>query len=105
MARRPKTAVRRVSIDRMSQSLEPTLRAEGKSEKTVYSYTLSVRLLSEFLKERGHDLTVDVSRHDIRDFIAEQGTRRQVTDSLGRVHTGGSPATASVGGAAARRGR
>jgi site-specific recombinase XerD len=96
MARRPKSEVRRVSIDRMSQSLERTMRAEGKSEKTTYSYTLSVRLLSEFLQERGHDLTVDVSRDDIRDFIALQQTPRQVTDTLGRVHAGGSPATAMV---------
>ena len=83
-------------MDRMVQSLERTLRAEGKSEKTVYSYSLSVRLFTEFLTARGHDLTVDVSRDDIRDFIAEQSTRRKITDSQGRTHVGGSPATALV---------
>ncbi len=72
MARAPKPAPRRVTIDRMSQSLERTLRAEGKSEKTVYSYTLTVRLLRDFLGKRERDLTVDVSRDDIRDFIAER---------------------------------
>jgi len=76
--------------------LERTLRAEGKSEKTIYSYTLSARLLSEFLASRGRDLTVNVSRDDIRDFIAEQGTRRKIIDGKGRVHYGGSPATAMV---------
>lgn len=96
MTRREKPPVRRVSIDRMLQSFERTLRAENRSEKTVYSYGLSVRLLSEFLAARGHDLTVDVSRDDIRLFIAEQATRRKIIDSKGRVHTGGSPATASV---------
>jgi len=96
MARREKTTPRRVSIDRMLQSLERTLRAEGKSEKTVYSYTLSVRLLSEFLATKGRDLTVDVSRDDIRDFIDLQRKRRKIIDSKGRVHMGGSPATALV---------
>ena len=96
MARRVEQPVRRVSIERMSQSLERTLRAERKSEKTIYSYTLSVRLLSEFLAARGHDLTVDVSRDDIRDFITEQGTPREITDSKGRRHKAGSPATALV---------
>jgi site-specific recombinase XerD len=76
--------------------MERTLRAEGKSEKTVYSYSLSVRLLTEFLTARGRDLTVDVSRDDIRDFIAEQSTRRKIIDSAGRAHFGGSPATALV---------
>ena len=80
----------------MLESFERTLRAEGKSEKTIYSYGLSVRLLTEWLAEHARDLTVDVSRDDIRDFIAEQGTRREIKDSLGRVHTGGSPATAVV---------
>jgi site-specific recombinase XerD len=80
----------------MTQSLERTLRAEGKSEKTVYSYTLSVQLLTEFLAARGRDLTVDVSRDDIRDFITQQSKRRKITDSLGRTHFGGSPATALV---------
>ena len=80
----------------MAQSLERTLRAEGKSEKTIYSYALSVRLLSEFLAERGHGLTVDVSRDDIREFLAVQGTPRMIVDSQGRKHRGGSPATALV---------
>ena len=53
MARREKPLVRRVSIDRMLQSFERTLRAENRSEKTVYSYGLSARLLSEFLAARG----------------------------------------------------
>lgn len=90
------TAVRTVSIDTMSKSLARTLRAEGKSEKTIYSYTLSVRLLSDFLAARGRDLNVDVSRDDVRDFIAQQSKRHKVVDSLGRVHKGGSPATALV---------
>jgi site-specific recombinase XerD len=96
MRRREKAPVRRVSIDRMAQFLERTLRAEGKSENTIYSYRLSVRLLSEFLAERGHDLTVDVSKDDIREFIAEQATPRDIVDSKGRTHRGGSPATAMV---------
>ena len=83
---------RRVSIDTMVRSLERTLRAEGKSEKTVYSYALSVRLLSEFLEERSIPLTVDVPKDAIRDFIAEQATRRQLLSG----RTGGSPATAMV---------
>lgn len=94
MALREITIPRRVSIDRMLQSFERTLRAENRSEKTIYSYALSVRLLGEFLAARGRDLTVDVSRDDLRDFIAEQATRRKIIDSMGRVHMGGSPATA-----------
>jgi site-specific recombinase XerC len=44
----------------------------------------------------GRPLTIDVSRDDIRDFIAEQGTRREIKDSMGRIHVGGSAATAVV---------
>ena len=33
----------------MSESLERRLRAEGKSEKTVYPYALSVRMLRDFV--------------------------------------------------------
>jgi site-specific recombinase XerD len=68
----------------MTQSLERTLRAEGKSEKTVYSYSLSVRLLSEFLADRGHDLTVAVSKDDIREFIAEQTKKNSPATALVR---------------------
>lgn len=68
----------------MSQSLERTLRAEGKSEKTVYSYLLSARFLREFLERRDHDLTVDVSKDDIRDFIAEQTTKNSPATALVR---------------------
>ena len=92
----PKKNPRRASISAMSRSLQRTLRAEGKSEKTVYSYSLSVRLLSEYLDERGHDLSVDVPKDDIRDFIAEQGRPRLIVDGLGRKHQSGSPATALV---------
>ena len=60
------------------------MRAEGKSEKTVYSYALSVRLLREFIAERGHDLTVDVSRDDIRDFIVDQTSRNSEATALVR---------------------
>jgi hypothetical protein len=70
MARRPYVPVSRVSIGRMSRSSGRTLCAEGKSEKTCYSYVLSVRLLREFLTERGHDLTVEISKDGIREFIA-----------------------------------
>jgi site-specific recombinase XerD len=87
---------RRASIAAMSRSLPRTLRAEGKSEQTIYSYLLSVRLLSEFLHQRGHDLTVDVAKDDIRDFIAEQGHPKLIVDRLGRKHRSGSPATALV---------
>lgn len=80
----------------MSDSLARTLRAEGSSENTVYSYTLSVRLLADFLRDRGHDLTVDVSRNDIRDFIAKQGRPHKFVDSKGQKHRSGSPATALV---------
>ena len=76
--------MRRVSIDRMSQSLERTLRAEGKSEKTVYSYTLSVRLLRDFLAKRKRELAVDVSRDDIRDFIADQAKKNSEATALVR---------------------
>jgi site-specific recombinase XerD len=76
--------------------MERTLRAEGKSEKTIYSYTLSARLLTEFLEDRSRPVTVDVAKDDIRDFITEQGTPRMITDSVGRKHKGGSPATALV---------
>ena len=79
----------------MAQSLERTLRAEGKSEKTIYSYRLCVRA-QRVPGRRGHDLTVDVSKDDIRLFITEQATPRDITDSKGRVHRGGSPATALV---------
>jgi site-specific recombinase XerD len=68
----------------MGVSLERTLRAEGKSEKTVYSYALSVRLLREFLNRRGHSLTVDVSKDDLRDFIAEQTTKNSPATALVR---------------------
>ncbi|MGA7416409.1 MAG: tyrosine-type recombinase/integrase [Acidimicrobiales bacterium] len=91
MAKRTATP-RTVSIDTMSKSLQRTLRAEGKSEKTVYSYALSVRLLSEFLDERGRELTINVSKDDLRDFITEQATRRKLPN--GKM--GGSPATAMV---------
>ena len=40
-----KNDTQRASIAAMSRSLQRTLRAEGKSEKTVDSYLLSVRLL------------------------------------------------------------
>jgi site-specific recombinase XerD len=70
MAATVKPDIRLVSIDRMTKSLERTLRAEGKSENTVSSYALSARLLREFLERRGHDLTVGVSRDDIREFMA-----------------------------------
>ena len=85
-------APQRVTIERMSLSLERTLRSELRSEKTIYSYLLSVRLLSEFLSARGHDLTVDVSTDDLRDFITEQSTRRKLVSGK----YGGSPATALV---------
>ena len=84
MARRANTPARRVSIDRMAQSLDRTLRAEGKSEKTIYSYVLSVRLLREFLERRDHDLTVDVSKDDIREFIAEQTAKNSPATALVR---------------------
>jgi site-specific recombinase XerD len=84
------------TIDEMWSSFEIRLQAEGKSPRTIYSYGLSVRLLSEFLDGRGHDGTVVVSADAIAAFIAEQSTRRVVTDNLGRPHHGGSPATASV---------
>jgi site-specific recombinase XerD len=87
---------RRASIDAMSRSLQRTLRAEGKSEQTIYSYLLSVRLLGEFLNDRGRDFTVDVEKDDIRDFIAEQGSPRIIVDALGRKHRSGSPSTALV---------
>ncbi len=66
------------------------------SPRRPYSYGLSVRLLADYLKDHGRPLTVDVSRDDIREFIAEQGTRREITDFKGRVHMGGSPATAAA---------
>lgn len=91
-----KNRQRAATFATMSRSLQRTLRAEGKSENTVYSYSLSVRLLSEYLDGRGHDLTVDVAKDDIRDFIAEQGHPRLILDGLGRKHRSGSPATAVV---------
>ena len=53
----------------MSQSLERTLRAKGKSQKTVYSCTPS---------------SVDVSRDDIRDFIADQAACNSEATALVR---------------------
>ena len=82
----------RASIVAMSRSLQRTLRAEGKSEQTVYSYLLSARLLSEFLDDRGHDLTVDISKDDIRDFIVEGRRPRLIVDGLGRMTFGFSTA-------------
>lgn len=61
-----------------------TLRAEGKSEKTIYSYTLCVRLLIDYLGERDRPLTVDVARDDIRDFIAEQTAKNSPATALVR---------------------
>lgn len=81
-----------LSIDRMSQSMARTLRAEGKSPATVDSYCLSARLLDEFLEARGEPRTVNVTRDAIRDFLYEQGTRRKLPS--GRM--GGSPGTALV---------
>ena len=80
----------------MALSLERTLQTGSRSENTIYSYLLSVRLLTGFLAERGHDLTVAVTRDDIKDFLIEQQTRRKIVDSRGRVRWGGSPATALV---------
>ncbi len=80
----------------MTDSLARALRAEGRSENTVYSYTLSVRLLRDFLAERDRPLTVDVDRGDLRDFLALQAKPRTITDSEGRKHKSGSPATAMV---------
>ena len=81
-----------VSIATMLRSFERTLRAEGKSERTVDAYATSVRMLSAFLSEKDRELTVDVTREEIRDFITEQATRRKLPN--GRM--GGSPATALV---------
>ena len=64
----------------MSRSLQRTLRAEAKSEQTVHSYALSVRLLAAFLEQRDRTLTIDVARDDIRDFIAEQARPRLIVD-------------------------
>jgi site-specific recombinase XerD len=94
--RKSQPPVRRVSIDTMSKSLARTLRAEGKSEKTIYSYQLSVRLLSDFLADAVAISPSTCRKMTSARFIAEQGTRRKVIDGLGRVHHGGSPATAMV---------
>jgi site-specific recombinase XerD len=96
MARRPASEPRTITIDRAAVSWELALRAERKSDKTLYSYLLSVRLLREYLQRHDLPVTVDVSRDAIRGFLDEQGTPRVITDSLGRTHKGGSPATAAV---------
>jgi site-specific recombinase XerD len=97
MAKRAQKAPpRSVSIDTMSDSLTRTLRQERRSEATVDSYTLSVRLLREYLERHGRDTTIDVSRDDIRDFLIEQATPRTMTDNMGRKHKTGSAATALV---------
>ena len=84
MARRPKTPVRAASIERMRQSLSRTLRAEGRSEKTVYSYDLSARLLSDYLDADGKPTTIDVSRDDVREFIADQIIKNSPATALVR---------------------
>ena len=83
--------VRRVTIARLSHSPERTLRAEGKSEKTVYSYLLSVRLLTEFLTGRGRDLTVDVSKDGSRtpSWSRPSGTHRRPLSSATRAAESG----------------
>ena len=68
----------------MAVSLARTLRAKNRSEATVYSYTLSVRLLAEYLAARGRPQTVDVARDDLRDFIADQATANSPATALVR---------------------
>ena len=94
MARRPEGPTRRVSVERMLESLERTLRAEGKSEKTVLLRTERPSA-ADYLKDHGRPLTVDVSRDDIREVHRRAGdpAGRSPT-SKARVHMGGSPATA-----------
>lgn len=80
----------------MAVSWELALRSERKSQATLDSYLLSLRLLREYLAAHGRPTTVDVSRDDLRGFIDEQSRRRTITDSLGREHKAGSAATAAI---------
>jgi site-specific recombinase XerD len=91
---KPSTPVRTAFVDTISDFLARTLRAERRSENTIYSYCLSVRVLKQFLDVRGWPLAADVSRDEIRGFISEQSTPRTITDSQGRTDTAGSAATA-----------
>jgi site-specific recombinase XerD len=96
MAKPAKPVLQYVGIERMAASFERSLRVVGRSENTIYSYGLSVRLLTEWLEAHDRPVTVNVARDDIESFLVEQRTRRTITDNMGRSHVGGSGATALV---------
>jgi site-specific recombinase XerD len=57
----------------LNASFRRILRAENKSERTVAAYTDAVRLLAEFLAQRGDSLTVTaITRDHIAAFIGDQ---------------------------------
>ena len=84
MARRKITPIQALSIDTMAGSFALALRSERRSENTVYSYLLSVRLFAEFLKEHDRPLTIDATRDDIRAFIIDQTKRNSASTALVR---------------------
>ena len=73
-----------LSIDTMADSFALSLRSEQRSENTVYSYLLSVRLFAELLKEHDRPLTIDATRDDIRAFIIDQTKRNSASTALVR---------------------
>jgi len=84
MARRKITPIQALSIDTMADSFALSLRSQRRSENTVYSYLLSVRLFAEFLKDTDRDLSIDASRDDIRAFIIDQTKRNSAATALVR---------------------
>jgi len=82
------TSVPGASLPVLNTSFRRTLRAEDKSERTVKSYTEAVSLLTDFLAQRGHLLTVTaIRRDDVRDFIADQLERWKPATALNRYRS------------------
>jgi len=82
------TSVPGASLPVLNTSFRRTLRAEDKSERTVKSYTEAVSLLTDFLAQRGHSLTVTaIKRNDVRDFIADQLERWKPATALNRYRS------------------
>ena len=81
---RPAVAPVRPSLDSMSDSFELELRRRGRSKNTIYSYLLSVKLLRDYLKDNDRPLTIDVSRDDVRAFLADQRERNSAATELVR---------------------
>lgn len=60
----------------LADSFRLSLQAQNKSPKTIYAYMDAVRLLGEFLSERGHTCEPDrITRQDVESFIQHQLTK------------------------------